>query len=198
MGVGHNPGPLSPVRGVDGTSRNNKRPDGVPEGFQVRKHSVEAHFHRNKTRDILAKHPSGMDSFDNSSHFRPEITVIFMAAALPGNAEWLAGESPANKVNCAKFISFDIADIRHPHHVGPMFLEDREAEGITLHLADAFHPRPFQAQVETANASKEGQEPHSSKPSITSPSHQLHSYGNMRVSTDQKTSSRIAGISSKP
>ena len=83
-----------------------------------------------------------------------------MASLVAGNAEWLAGESPANKVNCAKFVSFDIADIRHPRYIGPMLLEDFEAERVALHLADALHPSPLQAQVEAADACEQAYESH--------------------------------------
>tara|TARA_Y100000310_G_scaffold4433_1_gene5342 strand:- start:223 stop:615 length:393 start_codon:yes stop_codon:yes gene_type:complete len=80
------------VRGIDGTSRNTCRPAGVAETFQVRKHSVEAHRLPNKPRNILAKHPSRPHALNDPSHFRPEITVIFCASALPGVAPRLAGE----------------------------------------------------------------------------------------------------------
>ena len=36
VGVGHNPDPIPPVRGADGASRKNHRPDGVAHAFQVR------------------------------------------------------------------------------------------------------------------------------------------------------------------
>ena len=42
VGVGHKPNPVSPVRGVEGTSRYNNRPAGVAERFQVSQHTVEA------------------------------------------------------------------------------------------------------------------------------------------------------------
>jgi hypothetical protein len=89
------------VRGIDGTSRNNKRLDGVATGFQVRNAAVEAHGLRNKARDIFANDPSRPDSFNNSQHFRPEIAVIFNASALPGRGPWLAKlwEPAADKVN---------------------------------------------------------------------------------------------------
>ena len=41
VGVGHKPNPVSPVRGVEGTSRYNNRPAGVAERFQVSQHTVE-------------------------------------------------------------------------------------------------------------------------------------------------------------
>lgn len=41
VGVGHKPQAISPVGRIDGTSRNNGRPDGVADTFQVSTHSVE-------------------------------------------------------------------------------------------------------------------------------------------------------------
>jgi hypothetical protein len=96
IGVGHNPDSISSVPGIDGRSRNNKRPRGVAERFQVRKHIVE--FHSDDSRNVLANDPSGSDFCNNAAHLRPEMTVIFRASSLPGVTEGLAREPSANKV----------------------------------------------------------------------------------------------------
>ena len=88
VAVGHNPDPLPTVRSIDGTSRNTKRPCGVLTGFQVRKHSVEAHL--NVSSNILSKHPTGPAFSHEPIHFRPEVAVIFLAALLPGDTKGLA------------------------------------------------------------------------------------------------------------
>jgi hypothetical protein len=93
--VGHNPNAVSSVLGSDGDSRNNKRPAGVADSFQVRKHTVEAH--RDEASNILSKHPSRSDRLDSSKHRRPEVTVICLAFSLPGQTERLAGETPGNE-----------------------------------------------------------------------------------------------------
>ena len=90
--MGHNGDAVSSVRGIDGTSRNNKRLAGVAEGFQVRKHRVECHV--DDSSNILTNDPSGPEFLYNSEHLWPEVTVIFRASSLPGNTERLAGESP--------------------------------------------------------------------------------------------------------
>ena len=97
LGVGHNPDAITPVRGIDGASRYNKRPDGVACAFQVRKHSVEAQS--SEPVNILTKHPSGPDSKNDAQHLRPEMAVIRLALALPGVGKGLAWESPADEVN---------------------------------------------------------------------------------------------------
>jgi hypothetical protein len=76
------------VRGIDGASRNSKRPAGVFTAFQVRKHSVEAH--RNVSSNILSNEPTGPAFSQEPIHFRPEVAVIFRAALLAGDTEGLA------------------------------------------------------------------------------------------------------------
>jgi RNA 3'-terminal phosphate cyclase len=85
------------VWGVDAASWNIKRLAGVALTFQVSKHLVERQI--DDSRHILTKHPSGPDFRYNSAHFRPEVTVIFLASALPGDRKGLAGESPGNNCN---------------------------------------------------------------------------------------------------
>lgn len=95
--VGNNPEPLAPMWGSDSDSRNNKRPAGVAEGSQVRKHSVEAHA--DVPSNVLSNDPSRPALVHEPTHFRPEVAVIFRAAALPGEAKWLARVSAANNVD---------------------------------------------------------------------------------------------------
>jgi hypothetical protein len=102
--VGNNPDSISSVRGIDGASRNNKRPAGVAFAFQVRKHLVEAHA--DVTINIFSNDPTGPGGSHEPMHFRPEVTVIFLASALPGLTKWLAWVSPADDVNRSDCISF--------------------------------------------------------------------------------------------
>ena len=89
--VGQNADPVSPVRGVNTASRNNKRLCFVTEGFQIRKHLVECQI--DDSRHILTNDPSGLDFLNNSQHFRPEVTVISLAFSFPGEGKRLARES---------------------------------------------------------------------------------------------------------
>jgi hypothetical protein len=85
------------VSGIDGTSRNNKRPRGVADAFQVRKDIVE--FHRDDSSNIFTNDPSGLGFPNNSQHFRPDRTVICLAESLPGDTERLARKSTCEQVN---------------------------------------------------------------------------------------------------
>jgi len=93
--VAHNENPFSSVPGTDAASWNNERPDGIPFTFQVRTAMFE--FHADDSSNILSNDPRGPELPHNSKHFRPEVTVILFASSLPGEAERLAGESPADE-----------------------------------------------------------------------------------------------------
>jgi hypothetical protein len=96
FGVAHNETSVSLVEGADATSRYNKCPAGVVEGFQVSNRTVECHG--NKSSNIFSNNPSWPEYLDNASYLWPEVAVICFAFALPGNTERLAGKSAGNNV----------------------------------------------------------------------------------------------------
>jgi len=89
--VGNNPHPVPSVRGVFGASWNNKRLHFVAFTFQVRNTIVESHV--DKTSDVLSNDITGLAFGNNPKHFRPEVTVIFLASSLPGAGERLTRKS---------------------------------------------------------------------------------------------------------
>jgi hypothetical protein len=99
LGVGHiscdDPHPVPSVRRIDGASWNNDRFDFVTFRFQVSTHRVECQV--DDPSNILTNDPSGPRFAYDSEHFRPEIAVVVLASLLPGNTEWLAGESAGEK-----------------------------------------------------------------------------------------------------
>jgi hypothetical protein len=58
----------------------------------------------------------------------------------------------------------DIVNVLHPPHLRPVPAEHLEAERIFLHLPDAAHARPLQAQAESADAREQVQESQQRKP----------------------------------
>jgi hypothetical protein len=136
------------VPGVDGTSWNNKRPRGVAECLQVRKHFVEAQT--DVPSNILSKHPSGPEFFDKTAHFRPEVTVIFRASTLPGCTEWLAGVSSANKVNWSNIFATQLPHVFKLGNIRPVFLKYSTAKRVDFTLGNNGHPSPLQANVHPA------------------------------------------------
>jgi hypothetical protein len=86
------------VRGVDGTSWNNKRLDFITFAFQIRTHLFE--FHVDDSSNVLTNDPSGSCFRYDSEHFRPEVTVICLALSLPGDGKRLTRES-SGKQSCS-------------------------------------------------------------------------------------------------
>ena len=87
------------MRGVDTASWNKECLAFVSFRFQVRKHLVECQI--DDSRHIFTNDPSGPEFSYDAEHFRPEVTVIVLASALPGKGKGLAGESAGNNVNCS-------------------------------------------------------------------------------------------------
>jgi hypothetical protein len=65
ISLGDDPQAISTVRPIDGTSRDNGRPAGVTDAFQVSKHSVEPVL-ANRRRNLLSHEDSGPSGTDES------------------------------------------------------------------------------------------------------------------------------------
>ncbi|GAA3967549.1 hypothetical protein GCM10022407_12180 [Hymenobacter antarcticus] len=128
VGVGNNPNPVAPVRGVDGASWKYKRPDFKTFGFQVSQHTFEAQ--REVSSNVLTKKPAGPALCKKPTHFRPEPTVICRASALPGIAGGLARVASGNNVNSGRVV--DIVDAQVLVGVGKVLAANRVAERVYL------------------------------------------------------------------
>ena len=153
-GVGHNPDAIPAVRGVDGRSWNNKRPDGEAVSFQVCGHVVETES--NVASNVLANDPSRPDASYNSTHLRPEVPRVGLPAPPPGGGKGLAGVPPANNVNCSCILAtVELLYVWVDGGVGPMLGKHPAAVGVDLAEGCGGHPGPLQAEGETANATEE-------------------------------------------
>lgn len=70
VGVGHKPESISTVGRVDGTSRDNGRPPGVADSFQVSEHSVEPIL-ANRCRNLFSHEYSGPAGTDEPKKVGP-------------------------------------------------------------------------------------------------------------------------------
>jgi hypothetical protein len=77
---------------IDGTSRDNDRPTGVIDSFQVNKHSVDPTL-ANRCRNLLSHKDKGPAGTDESELVRPEIPFVREAFLRTGNGEGLAGRA---------------------------------------------------------------------------------------------------------
>src|SRR5262245_32904697 len=93
---------------VDGTSRDNGRPAGVADGFQVRKHSVEPVL-ANRCRNLLSHPDSGPSGTEQAKLVGPQMPLVVVSEAFARCAERLAGATagpqlaivgPAGKTSC--------------------------------------------------------------------------------------------------
>jgi hypothetical protein len=75
---------------IDGTSRDNGRPAGVTDAFQVRLHSVEPIL-SNRCRNLFSHEDRGPTGADKLKEDGPEVALVFLRFAFPGNGEGLAG-----------------------------------------------------------------------------------------------------------
>jgi hypothetical protein len=128
VGVGNNPNPVAPVRGVDGASWKYKRPDFITFGFQVSQHTFEPQ--REVSSNVFTKKPAGPALCKKPKHFRPEPAVVCRASALPGVAGRLAGVAGGNNVNSGRMA--DIVDVQVLVGVGKMAAADGVAERVYL------------------------------------------------------------------
>jgi hypothetical protein len=142
------------VLGVDGNSWNIKRPCGVAESFQVRKHIVEAHA--DVASNILSNDPSGPEFLDKTSKFRPEVAVIFLAKSSPGRAERLARVSSANNVDWSiNVVPCQLAHVFKTRNIRPVFRQDFALEWFNLAECDGFKSaRPFKAKRKATDAAE--------------------------------------------
>jgi hypothetical protein len=149
------------VRGIDTASRNKEAPAFVAFIFQVSKHLVECQI--DDSRHIFSNNPSGPEFPDNSKHFRPEVTVIFLASSLPGKTEWLTGESSRNNVNCSQSCSLIKTLLRKcPNvppfgNIGPVLGKYRMGIVGPFALPHGSEARPLRSQVKASDPGKQAQ-----------------------------------------
>ena len=75
---------------IDGTSRNNDRPAGVTDAFQVSRHSVEPIL-ANRCRNLFSHDDRGPDGTDEAEEDGPEVPFVRRALLLTSGAKGLAG-----------------------------------------------------------------------------------------------------------
>jgi len=152
------------VRGVDGCSRNNKRPPGVAIGLQISEHLVEPQG--DVTSNVLSNDPSGSDFANNSAHFRPEVARVLRASLLAGVRERLAGVASADDINWANAVGSKPSCREASHvvvagNVGPVLGEDGTTERLDLTERDGSHSGALESEREAADAAEKVEDIHS-------------------------------------
>jgi hypothetical protein len=71
-----------------------------------------------------------------------------------GDADVLAGESPADDIDWFEVVLSGCSDIEFPVNAGPPRFKDAVAEGVDFDLPDRFYPGPFKPQLYAAYAAE--------------------------------------------
>jgi hypothetical protein len=162
VGVASNdPDSVPSVLRVDGTSRNNKRPRGVADGFQVSEHIVECQ--RDETSNVFTNDPSRSRECNNAAHLRPEVAVVFLRSLLSGDAEGLAGESAADEIDSSKPIQsvcVNAVNVVEAGDTWPMFSKHGSAVFVTFAECNGSHSGSLEAETESANTGEEVEDIH--------------------------------------
>jgi hypothetical protein len=165
--LGDDPDPVSSVVGSDGTSRNNKRPRGVAETFQVSENIVECQ--RDDSSNVLANDPSGSRECNDFAHRRPEVAVVRMRSLLSRGTERLAGKATTDEVDSTEptqSICVNCADVFEAGDVGPVLSEHGATELVSLAEGDGAHSCSFESEAETADAAEEVEDIHGSRVTV--------------------------------
>lgn len=88
-GVGHKPKSVASMGRVDGTSRDNDRPAGVADAFQVSSDSVEPVL-ANRCRNLFSHEDSGPSGTGESKQVGPQMPIVSLGFAFACDRERLA------------------------------------------------------------------------------------------------------------
>jgi hypothetical protein len=69
------------------------------------------------------------------------VTVILRAPSLPGLTEWLAGVSPANKVNWSNIFTTQLPHVFKLGNIRPVFTQYSTAKRLNLTERNGRHTR---------------------------------------------------------
>jgi hypothetical protein len=147
--------------GADGTSRNNKRPRGVAETFQVSENIVECHC--DETSNVFANDPSGSRECNDAAHLRPEVAVVCFAFLLSGDAKGLAREATTDEIDSSKpsqSICVNGVDVIEAGEIGPVLSQYGSAVLVTLTEGDSSHSGSLKPETESANTAEEVEDIH--------------------------------------
>ncbi len=181
--VGNNPHSVPAVGRADGTSRNNKRLDGVSFTLKTRADGLKGKllseeysfsvnlseqsetasqrkllaglYHREDSSNVFTNDPSGPDFANGAQHLRPEVAVIVRSASLSGAAERLAGESAGKHVDAsAPRGKVCGCDVFITCRVWVMVFQNFPAEGVDFTVEEVLPPHPRGGKLGSAYAAE--------------------------------------------
>lgn len=168
VGVGHEEGPVTLVRGADGGSRYAVPFRVIPALGQIGKDPTPGVSISKESCDVLHEDVSGSSHANDVGEPRPPPPLIGDASTLPGKAEGLAGKSSGHEIGsgtsqgCPPLGS--CADVVMAWNLRPVLGQHPLAVGIAFDLADTGPPGAVETQIQAADAGEEGQVVHAVTP----------------------------------
>jgi hypothetical protein len=161
-GVGHNPDSIPPVWCANGGSGNTVPFRVIPERRDFPEHLVQSASA--KGDDVLDDDPRRPTLFDEPAVFAPQAGAgTVEPCAFTGDADVLAGESPANNVNWPDIVGVQVTHIAEAGHVRPVLAEHGSAIGVDLAERDCSHPGSLESEREAADSAEEVKYSHSDR-----------------------------------
>lgn len=145
------------MRCTDTCSRNIERDDFVAESFQVKLHLVEYQpvIPTNKAGNVFANNPPWRNLAYSAKHVGPQVTLVFSAFLLAGEAVGLAGESACNNVNCAMvFCKVCFSNVVQGIGLGKVVAQHLLAEWVPLAPGNGFPAHPTGGKAKASNSFK--------------------------------------------
>lgn len=147
------------VRGTDALSVHHLRPAGVACSFHVVDDPVSAVIA--EATNVLNENPTRSELLDDAVVLEPKAAPLggvvggSEAALPPCAADILARESAADDIDGGKVVFSDCSDIQEPLDLGPTRFAHLVAERVDLDSPNGADPRPFEAEVYSADAGEQ-------------------------------------------
>lgn len=159
-GVGNKPEPVAAVRGANGASWDAIPPSIIPERGQVSENVSKS---STKERcDVFHDNVSGSKLANQSCIVSPKAgTFAGQSSASSGQANVLAGEAAADRIDMPDHLSGQSRHIIEARDVGPMGRQQMPTRSCDLAEGHGLESRPLQAEREAADAGEKVQQSHS-------------------------------------
>lgn len=150
VGVGHNPEPVTSVRGANGCSRYAVPFRVVPALGQVPENSSEPQgkvpWH------VLQEHEAGSNVANDSEDFGPKMTLVRLSESRAGEAEGLAWVPACEEVERPELRPVEVAYVADAWGAWPVAFEDAGGVLVDLDLPDASHTGSFQSKIDSPHS----------------------------------------------
>jgi hypothetical protein len=153
FGVGHEPDPVTEVRGANGRRWNAVPLRVIPERGQVPENSAKPPS--KEICDVLHEDVAGSKLANQAGVLAPKTRPLaFDPRSSAGDAEVLAGEAAAEHIDGFDICASELSHVGVARHAGPMPLKDAAGVGVGFAVPRDSHACPFEAELPSADAAE--------------------------------------------